>query len=631
MLGSMRAKKKNQTVVWIILGLLVLGLIGFGGAGIGGGIVRSVGQVGDEKITTDSYVQALNAALSNLSQQFGRNVTSAEAQAFGVQDEVLQGLLTTAALDNENNRLGISIGDEAVRAELLNTGAFQGLDGSFDKESYEFALERANLSPTEYEVILRKQAARNFLQTAVVTGIKSQGTQTQALLAFDRETRDFTWAELTADILAAPVAAPTDAQIQAQYEMTPEAYTAPLTREITYAWLTPDMLADQVDVDEELIQASYDLQSDRFNKPEQRSLDRIVFGSNEEATDARNLMDAGSATFDTIAADRGLAPDDLDLGEVTRGGISTEAAKLVFDTDSTGVVGPVNSSLGPALFRINAILAEDITLYEDARGEILGELAGEAARRLVSDLVPDIDDLLAAGDTLEVLATDTDMQLGKISLTADTSDGIAAYENFRTIANQSQKGDFPEIGDLADGGIFALRVDAVIEPALRPLDSVKDQVIVDWKRAETVRLLTAKAEQLKTDIEAGASFGSLETHAEVAARRSAYIDATPPSLITKMFETEAGNVTVVAGNQSVFVARLAQVNAFDGSSAENTALRDAVQQQLDAQLGTDLLAVFANALRDTADVSINQPAINQINTQLTGGYPGGGGHNNGGM
>ncbi|MBL4750228.1 MAG: SurA N-terminal domain-containing protein [Amylibacter sp.] len=624
MLGSMRAKKKNQTLVWIILGLLVLGLIGFGGAGLGGGIIRSVGQVGDEEITTESYGQALNAALSNLSQQFGRNVTAAEAQAFGVQDQVLQGLLTTAALDNENNRLGISIGDQAVRAELLNTSAFQGLDGSFDKASYEFALERANLTPSEYEVILRKQAARAFLQAAIVAGVKTQGTQTQALLAFDRETRDFTWAELTADTLGAPVAAPTDAQIQAQYEATPEAYTAPLTRKITYVWLTPDMLADQVDVDEALIQESYDLQSDRFNKPEQRSLERIIFGSEQEAIEARNLLDAGSATFDTIAADRGLAPGDLDLGEVTRGTISTEAAKLVFDTDATGIVGPVKSSLGPALFRINAILAEDITPYEDARAEILGELAGEAARRLVSELVTDIDDLLAAGDTLEVLATDTDMQLGEISFTADTSDGIAAYENFRTAANQSQKGDFPEIVDLADGGIFSLRVDAVIEPALRPLDTVKDQVIADWKRAETLRLLTAKAEQLKTDIEAGASFGSLVTHPEVAARRSAFIEAIPSSLITRIFETGTGKAIVVAGDTSVFVARLTQVNAFDGSTEQNTALRDAVQKQLDAQLGSDLLAVFANALRDTADVSINQPAINQINTQLTGGYAGGG-------
>ncbi len=330
MLGSMRANKKNQTVIWIILGLLALGLVGFGGAGIGGGIMRSVGQVGDEKISTDAYGQALNASLSNLSQQFGRNVTAAEAQAFGVQNEVLQGLLTTAALDNENARLGISIGDKAVRTELLGTRAFQGLDGSFDKESYEFALERANLSPSEYEVILRKQATRVLLQTAVVTGLQSQGTQTLALLAFDRETRNFTWAELTGDMLDTPVATPTDAQIQAQYQASPEAYTSALIREITYAWLTPDMLTDQVDIDEDLIRESYDLQSERFNKPEQRSIERIVFGFDEEATEARNLLDAGSATFNTILADRGLAPEDVDLGEITRGGIASAAAELVF-------------------------------------------------------------------------------------------------------------------------------------------------------------------------------------------------------------------------------------------------------------------------------------------------------------
>ena len=629
MLGSMRANKKNQTVIWIILGLLALGLIGFGGAGIGGGIVRSVGQVGDEKISTETYGQALNTAISNLSQQFGRNVTAAEAQAFGVQNEVIQGLLTTAALDNENNRLGISIGDTAVRGELLNTGAFQGLDGSFDKEAYEFALERANLSPTEYEAILRKQAARGILQTAVINGLKSQGTQTLALLAFDRETRDFTWVELTADLLDTPVASATDAELQTQYAATPAAYTAPLTRKVTYAWLSPDMLANQVDVDETLVRESYDLQSDRFNKPEQRSIQRIVFSSNAEATEARNLLDAGSATFNTLLADRGLTPEDVDLGEITRGSISTDAAQLIFAPDTTtGIVGPVKSSLGPALFRINAILTADITSYEDAHDEIKGELAGEAARRLVSDLVTDIDDLLAAGDTLEALAADTDMQLGEIFLTADTTDGIAAYENFRTFANQTQAGDFPEVRDLADGGIFALRVDAIVQPALRPLADVKDQVEIDHKRTETLRLLSKKAEQLKTDIEAGASYGSLQTHNEKTVRRSGFVENTPSTLVSDVFTLDTGKTIIVAGSESIFIAQLNQINAYDSSTADNQALQNAIQQQIDAQLGNDLLTVFSNALRDTAGVSINQPAINQINVQLTGG---GTSHNNGAM
>ena len=619
MLGSIRAKNTNKTVIWVILALLALGLIGFGGVGQGGGTIRSVAQVGDQKISTEIYAQALNRSMSELSQQMGRTVTGAEAQAFGVQNTVLQNLLTTAAIDDATTKLGISVGDETVRKQLLATPAFQGLDGSFDKEAYEFALERTGMSPSEYDDIIRKQASRIYLQAAIVSGLNSQGTQSQAMLEFDRENRDFVWAELTGNALDQPVAEPTDAQIKTHYDANPDSYTAPLTRKITYVWLNPEMLTDQVDVDEVLIKESYDLQSDRFNKPEKRSVARIVFGTMEEATEARNLLDAGTATFNTLLADRFLTPADVDLGEVERGGLSKEAADVVFATDTPGVVGPVKSSVGPAIFNINAVMTADITLFEDVHDEIAAELAGEAARRLVSALVTDIDDMLAAGDTLETLAADTDMELGTIALTSDTADNIAAYENFRNIANQTNAGDFPEIHDLADGGIFALQVDAIVEPTLRPLDTVKSQIIADWKQAETVRLLTQKAERLKTDLDAGASFGSLNTHKENTVGRASFIENTPPALLVDVFEIAAGKAVVVMGTDSVFIVRVDQINGFDPEIADNQALKEAVQQQLDAQIGNDLLTIFANALRQDAGVSINQAAINQINTQLIGG------------
>lgn len=620
MLGSMRANKKNQTVIWIILGLLALGLIGFGGIGASGGSIRSIGKVGNEDISVDIYAQALNTALSNLSQRMGRTVSADEAQSFGIQSNVLQGLLITAALNNEAGKLGISIGDEAVREQLFANRAFQGLDGNFDEESYRFTLERSRLSPSEFDEMLRKDTARGILQSSVIAGVKSQGTQTMALLAFDRETRNFTWAELTDAALDAPIQNPSGTHIQSQYAATPDAYTAALTREITYAWLTPDMLADQVNIDDALVRESYDLQSDRFNKPEKRSIERIVFGTLEEATTARNMLDGGTVTFDTLLADRGLTPADVDLGEVTRGGIHKDAAEVVFAAEDTGVIGPVTSSLGPALFRINAILSADITSFENARAEIAAELSGEAGRRLVTELIADIDDMLAAGATIEELATDTDMEMGTISLSTDTTTGIAAYANFRTIANQAKKSDFPEVSDLADGGIFALRIDAIIQPAIRPLEDVKDQVVEDWKRAETLRQLSAKAEALATDIDAGASFGSLQTHDEKAVGRAGYIENTPTGMLPQMFQLEAGKTSISEGTNSVFIARLNQINTFDAETDENKTLATLVQQQLDTQVANDLLNAFANALRDDADVVINQEAIAQINSQLTGGY-----------
>ncbi|KAB7615692.1 hypothetical protein F9L33_02715 [Amylibacter sp. SFDW26] len=629
MMGSMRTNKKNQTAVWIILGLLIVGLIGFGGAGAGGGTIRTIATVGDEKVSVDAYAQAVSTSLNSLSQQAGRQLTALEAEQLGLQRQVMEGLLTTAALDDAAKKLGLSIGDEAVRQQLLATASFQGIDGSFDNEAYQNALQNARLSTKEYEDILRKQASRGFIESAILNGVQSQGTQTQALLSYDRETRDFTWIELTADALDAPVATPTDAQIQMQYEATPEAYTAPLSREITYAWLSPEMLSDQVNIDEALIQESYDLQPDRFNKAEKRNLDRIVFGSMEEAKAARSALDANTQTFDTIISERGLTAEDVNLGDVQIGGIAKAAADLIFSTNETGILGPVESSLGPAIFRVNAVLAKDVTPFEDARAEIVGELAGEAARRLVNDIVEDVDDLLAGDATIEELVRDTDMQLGTISLSADTSDGIAAYENFRTIANQSEPGDYPEINNFEDGSIFALRVDEIKQPKLRTLDEVKDQVILDWKAAETVRLLTKKAEELRDGLNIGGSFSVYAVNIEKNVRRSGFIENTPYGLLDTVYNLEANKAEMIAGPNSVFVARLDAVNAFDTTTDDNKALAISVQQRLDIQIANDLLSTFSNALRANADVSINQEAINQINAQLTGGYAGGHGGGNG--
>lgn len=65
MLGSFRNRRAG-VFVWILLVLLFLGLAGFGihtGTGLGG---QDVARVGDEKVTTDEFVTALQQELRAL-------------------------------------------------------------------------------------------------------------------------------------------------------------------------------------------------------------------------------------------------------------------------------------------------------------------------------------------------------------------------------------------------------------------------------------------------------------------------------------------------------------------------------------------------------------------------------------
>ncbi|MBV1863387.1 MAG: SurA N-terminal domain-containing protein [Rhodobacteraceae bacterium] len=615
----LRSGKKNSKFMMVIMGLLMLGLTGFGIGGFGGGNLQSIGTVGEESIPVNTYARSYRNAINQLSNRAGRNLSPSEVEQFGISASVLDAVIGLAAIDNEASQLGLSVGDDIVRQQIISNPNFQGLTGSFDKQSYEFYLDRQlNLTPKQFDALLRKENARSILEGSISGGISSSDAIPLALISYVQETRDFDWAWVTELQLAEPVADATDAQLQQYYDSNGDKYQSLRSHNVTYVWLSPEMLLEKVDVAEAELRESYEFQADRFNKPEQRALERIVFSTQQEAQDARDSLDALTITFAQLAEERGLTLADVDLGDVEVKDLSNAAAELVFGSESIGIVGPVDSALGPALFRINAVLAADSTSFEEAREELTTELAGEGARRMVSDMVNDIDDLLAAGASVEDLGAETSMQLGTIDFTDQSTGGLNGYTEFRKAIQEAKEGDFPEITDLSDGGIFALKVNKVTEPALIPYTNVKSLVAADWKQAETLARLKIVAEAFKSKLEGGSSFAdlSLAPNTETAARRDSFFQGMPSSAIIEVFNLETDAVLALEGVNGVFLARLTGVNAFDAASSENATAVAQLTNSLNAQIGADVLELYTAALRSTAGVSLNQTAINSINAQI---------------
>ena len=154
-----KKKSAGSYLVWTLLVLVMLGLGGFGVTNFGGGIT-TIGKVGDRDIETTDYARALQQEMNALSAQFGQPITFTQAQAFGLDQQVLQQVITRAALDNETARIGISAGDASVAAEITAMQAFQGTAGTFDRDAYRFTLERNNLTEAQFEQGIREDIAR---------------------------------------------------------------------------------------------------------------------------------------------------------------------------------------------------------------------------------------------------------------------------------------------------------------------------------------------------------------------------------------------------------------------------------------------------------------------------------------
>lgn len=605
------AKSLSKTFVWILMGMLMLGLAGFGAVNLSG-TVRTVAQVGDESISIDDFVRELQREIRAVEAQSGQPLQMSQARDLGLDRNALARLTALAALDNEVSQLGISIGDENLQKEIVSVPAFQGVDGSFDREAYRFQLEQVGMTDSEFETDLRKESARTIVQGAIMGGVEMPATVTDTMANYIGARRSFTVATAGAEALETPVAEPTDAQIQTYYDENAEQFTLPRTKQLTYAILSPAMLVDTVEVDEESLRKLFEERSDEYNQPERRLVERLNFPDEQAANDAKAQLEVGGTTFEQLVRDRDLELSDIDLGDLTREDLG-EAADAVFAAELDAVVGPLPSVFGPALFRVNGSLAANSVPFEEAEPALREELATERARRLIESQSEDINDMLAGGATLEELASETEMELGQIDWTRDSAEDIAAYDGFRAAAEAVQEGDFPEIAFLEDGSIFALRLNDVLPRRPEPLESARDRVAAAWVQAETNKALLDKANaalsQLATDGDFAAT--GLPFRVENALTRTAFLDDVPASFMNEVFQMELGELRVIGGNGAALLVRLDEVLPPEDSD-ELRRLRDALATQMDQALSQNIFDAYVRDAQTRARPVVDQQALNAV-------------------
>lgn len=611
----------SKIFVWIILVLLIVGLAGFGANGIGGSIA-SIGSVGKTDITVTDFQRGLQQELALETRRRGQPVSIAQARSEGIDQRVLQRLAAVAALSEETKSVRLSVGDAEVANQLRGVQAFQGPDGQFDRDRYEFALRQNGMTPGDFEEELRLTAARNLLQQAVTGGLTVNDTYADTLYGFLGEQRSFRWAIVDEALLEEPVPAPTDAELDTFFQANAERFNTPEIRKVTYAWLTPDMIIDTIEVDDAALRALYDERASIYIQPERRLVERLGFADQAAAEAAKGQIDAGEMSFDQLVEDRGLTLEDVDQGEVARADLDSAVADAIFALSEPGVTDPVQTSLGPVLYRVNALLEATEVTFDEAKADLAGEFTADRAERIIADEFDAIDDLIVGGASLEDLADETDMQLGTLDYSSAISDGIAGYEEFRSYAAALSTSDFPELRELSDGGVFAARLDEIVPPALPPLADVKELVTEAWTQDQTASRLADLGKTLEEQVANGTRMASLNlaAKAEVDVGRTGFIDGAPIGMVTQVFDMDELGVIFVQGPDGTSaLVELIDISAPDTSTDQARAILSQLNAAATEGMTLDVYELFGQAIQSTHGLSLDQTAVNAVLTQFSGG------------
>ena len=136
---------RNAAGTWVAKLLLIMLVVSFAVWGISGRWSTDFGgnavvTAGGTTVSPIEYRLAYDRQLAVMSQQFGTRLTREQAKAFGIEDQVLAQLVAGAVLDEQASELGLGLSQDKLASLTMDDPAFQGPDGKFDRQQFEFVL-----------------------------------------------------------------------------------------------------------------------------------------------------------------------------------------------------------------------------------------------------------------------------------------------------------------------------------------------------------------------------------------------------------------------------------------------------------------------------------------------------------
>ena len=405
MITWMQKHKKYLVVtIWVsTIAFVGAGFVGWGAYDFNKSRATSIAKVGNIDISYQRFQQAYSQLFNYYSQMSGRQLSEDEANQLGLANAAVQGLIRETLLLNYAADLGLVVSDEELINELIKTPSFQK-DGVFDTKTYQSALQRAQITPKEYENELRDNLLIKKLFDAI--GLKADNTAEQALSAdmFMSDT-------IKARVILASAPQINEDEIKQSWEKSKDLYLSSQKYELDTHFIAPE---NNASIDENALKAYYE-----ENRSDYKDKDDKIMPYEQ-------AKDAVAADFAFKNAKRGALEEYLKIKK----GEKQTSANMLIDTNAPGdfplaelkdakegdTLKPFEYKGGYLIVKLAKIIAPSPKSYEDARADVLGALQ---TKKMRENLEASAKEALEKKDGLNT----------QIKLTKDSDEAILDLNN----------------------------------------------------------------------------------------------------------------------------------------------------------------------------------------------------------
>ena len=585
-----------------------------------------------EEVSPDDFRRAFENERQRRRQAEGEQFDARGFESPESKREVLEALVDQKVLQLAAVRDGMAVGDDAVREEIQQIPGFL-VDGKFDAQRYQLALQAQGLSPQGFQELVREGLQQALLREQLAQSAFITPTEATRMMRLLAETRDVSFALLPAP--AADTGAVTAKEIQDWFDAHRSELRAPERVTLEYVDIDGSALPPPAAPDDASLQRRYEQEKARFVEPEQRLVSHILVpvaadadaaaqkAAEDKATQIAQQARAAGADFAALAkanpGDPGSAANGGELGWIRRDGSMVKPFEdAVFAAQAGSISDPVKSEFGWHVIQVREVKAGQQVPFESVREALAQEQAQADRERVFNDLVSGMIDEVNKNPTeLAPAAKHANLAVQTAGpLARGEGEGVVAMPAFQRAAFSEglmQDGTVSDPIEIGPNRNVLIRVSAHEPERALTIGEARDRIIAAVRKERAAARVEADAAAIVEQLGKG---GSLQT---IAAGRSLVAQDIPGlprgAPVPDRAASEAyfaapvpaegkgspGKVALADGSVLVFnVTKVTPGNPDDASGEE----RSMVQQQLAALAGREDADTLLRTLRQQMKVTV---------------------------
>ena len=627
MLDSMR-KNAQSWMIKALFAIIVLVFVFWGVGGFQGQEKRILATVDGREISSQRFFRYYERQLDSLRQK-RPNITTDQLKQMDFKRQIFNSMVDNLLLEHKAAELGVFVTNAEIRSVIENMQVFQTANGTFDRQTYQALLRRNNLSPSQFEALLRQDILRQKLRSFVLEPARVSEREARDLFGYVQEKARieymvFSWQRYVDGVTVV------EEDIEAYYQENKEQFRVPPKIALDYVLLTPDVLAEEQTVTAEEVEAYYSENKSLYSQQEQAKARHILVEVDETAPDSEveaarqkiehlaERLEQGE-NFAELAKQESEGPSSAQggqLGWFGRSSMVEPFSEAAFALEPGQVSDPVRTRFGFHLIKLEDRREPGVKPLQEVRSQIEMQLAKDMASEKLEDALDSaLETLLATGSlqkaaeavSLDVRSSDLfsrQQGLPNVELDQDDLDRLFTLK-------EGELTDTPLM--LEDGYLLAKKAEEV-PSRIRPLGDVRSLVEKRLRQDKAMELARQAAEKALAGLQSrelqAADLPETTTSKPFSRRGPIPGLANNQQLVQDAFQAEKGrwlDSAYQAGEEGYVVAKLTEVVPPDEAAWEEQ--KSFWISNMSRTQSEVLMQAFVQGLREQSEIEIVNPKL----------------------